>query len=233
MFIKSYAKINLFLDVTGIDPDTGYHYIDSLFQEITLYDNIEIEKNETGFDKIIFENMETPGNSTVDKALNLFKNKFGINDNFKVHIKKDIPAGSGLGGGSSNAAYLLMTLAEKYGIGISQILDIGSMVGSDVPFFFYGGLCRVQGKGEIVTPLSQKLEGICFIIVYPGISVSTKWAYSLIDNYNKREYIEEFSKFSVINIDFFEKIVYNKFYYFVLKYNSDLSRFITVSGKES
>src|SRR5208337_4581568 len=102
MLILSTAKINLFLDITGKDHSDGYHFIDSLFQEITLADEIVIEKSDA--DEVRFINAGVSGITTVHSALSNFKKKFNISDSYRITILKRIPIGAGLGGGSSNAA---------------------------------------------------------------------------------------------------------------------------------
>ena len=218
MNLKSYAKINLFLDVIGVDDRDHYHQIHSLFQEISLWDEIEIVKSE--LDSIRFEKVVIEGKTTLHKALELFKEKFRIRDCFNIIINKNIPVGAGLGGGSSNAAYTLMGLASYYSIPVRELIDIGQKIGSDVTYFFYGGLCKVEGKGEIVKPLESQLENIRFIVVYPNIGISTKWAYSLIDNYQINPVYDRLVNNSIYNIDFLKGIVYNKFEEFVFNKNA-------------
>ncbi len=221
MKIKSYAKINLFLDITGIDVKDGYHYLDSLFQEVTLHDDIELKKSQT--DKVVFTGADIPPENTVNKALKLFKEKFGIKESFIITIRKSIPAGAGLGGGSSNAAAVLTALSGLYRIKPGDIIGIGEKIGSDVPFFFKGGLCRVKGKGEIVQKMDLRLKQICFIIIYPGKPVSTKWAYSLINEYGRSRIRENILHPPEADIDFLKKIVYNKFQLFVLNRCQELA----------
>lgn len=218
--LYSYAKVNLFLDITGKDEKDGYHFIDSLFQEVTLYDIIDIYQSSR--DSVRFINERIPGENTVTAVLRMFKDSFSIHDFFNIEIFKNIPVGAGLGGGSSNAAYVLLTLAKFYSIPKEKILEIGRKVGSDVPFFLYGGLCRVKGKGEIVTPIMAKLKKTYFLIVYPEISISTRWAYSLIKDYGNKDG-KIFKNIPVIDIDFLKKIVYNKFQLFVFENCKELA----------
>lgn len=213
MKIKSYAKINLFLDITGVDEKDGYHYLDSLFQEVTLHDEIEIKKSK--YDYVIFNNPAIPQENTVSKALCLFRETFGIGQAYSITVDKRIPAGAGLGGGSSNAAAVLGALAALHKISLKDVAPVGEKIGSDVPFFFTGGLCRVRGKGEIITNPALKLKNIYFVIVYPGKPVSTKWAYSLINAYNPAGMNENNLNPRTADIDFLKKIVYNKFQFFV------------------
>ncbi len=223
MKIFSSSKINLFLDIVGFDVCSGYHYIDSIFQEISLYDEIYVEKNNS--DKVEFVNIAEIGdNSTVHKALKLCKEHFCIKDNFYIKVKKNVPVGAGLGGGSSNAAFLLKYFMKEYNLPFEDILNIARKIGSDVPFFLYGGLCRVRGKGELIEKLQIKLKDMFFLIIYPDIFVKTAWAYSLIKDKEKSFEIPELKNISHITIDFLEKILYNKFQNFVFEALPDLKR---------
>jgi 4-diphosphocytidyl-2-C-methyl-D-erythritol kinase len=221
MKIRSYAKINLFLDITGLDKKDGYHYLDSLFQEVTLHDIINIKKS--NYDKVEFRNATIPADNTVSKALRLFKEKFIVKESYSILINKIIPAGAGLGGGSSNAAAVLSALAKINNKKIVDLISIGEKIGSDVPFFFTGGLCRVKGKGETVIKMDFKLNNIFFIIVYPGRPISTKWAFSLIDDYNPGGIVETDLKTQNADIDFLKKIIYNKLQFFVFNNCKELA----------
>jgi len=92
-----------------------------------------------------------------------------------------------------------------------------------VPFFFRGGMAWVSGKGEKVEPLESRLENVCFLIVYPGIHVSTAWAYSLIDDYTPHASRENILPKGRVSLDFLRKIVYNKFQPFVFAARKDLA----------
>ena len=148
MQVESRAKINLFLDIVGKDPADGYHFLDSLFQEVTLADSIEIEENKIGEDRVVFTGLDISGNTTVHKALSRFKSRFGISRNYNVTVRKKIPAGAGLGGGSSNAAAVLSALAEMNGTGFSELPAIGASIGSDVPFFYTADCAGSREKGK-------------------------------------------------------------------------------------
>jgi 4-diphosphocytidyl-2-C-methyl-D-erythritol kinase len=162
-----------------------------------------------------------------------------------VTVDKTIPVGAGLGGGSSNAAFILNYLAEQHSVDPEKLPPLASHIGSDVSFFLHGGLCRVTGKGEIVRPLPQKLTGTTFLIVYPNIHISTSWAYSIIENPLREKNLEKYLTNSEFDVDFLKKIVYNKFQIFVLKRNDALldakrridkvldSRFSFMSGSGS
>jgi len=221
MQIRSYAKINLYLDITGLDKKDGYHFLDSLIQEVTLHDIINIKKS--NYDKVEFRNAAIPADNTVSKALRLFKEKFAVKDSYSISINKIIPAGAGLGGGSSNAAAVLSALAKINNKKTGDLISIGEKIGSDVPFFFTGGLCRVMGKGETVIKMDFKLNNIFFIIVYPARPISTKWAFSLIDDYNPVGIVETDLKTQNADIDFLKKIMYNKFQFFVFNNCKELT----------
>ncbi len=213
MKIFSTAKVNLFLDITGYDDSDGYHYIDSIFQEVSLYDEIEITQDDK--DSVEFINLNIGGDSTVHKALKLLKENFKIEDNYRIIVKKNIPIGAGLGGGSSNAAFVLKYFRDKYKLDNSIILDIAKKIGSDVSFFMYGGLCRVNGKGEKIEKIHAKLDKITFLVIYPDIIVKTGWAYSLIKDKKSQVNLPDLKNISLITIDFLQKILYNKFQVFV------------------
>ncbi len=210
----STAKINLYLDVIGKDPVDSYHWLESVFQEISLADEINIQ--DSSQDQIVFEPSLRDQETTVHKALRLFKESFNVHDHYKIFIKKNIPMGAGLGGGSSNAAFVLQALADKYQIPTHKLFSLAAKIGSDVSFFLTGGLAHVSGKGDRIVGLNSRLEDMYFLIVYPGIHISTAWAYSLIDSYGNGSGILPFLKLSEVKFDFLKNSVYNSFQHFVL-----------------
>ncbi|URA10216.1 4-(cytidine 5'-diphospho)-2-C-methyl-D-erythritol kinase [Thermospira aquatica] len=230
MKIFSCAKINLYLDVVGRDTD-GYHFIESLFQEVSLADEIEVNPSESDF--ISFDGMLVEGDTTVHKALRLFRESFGTKSGYTIHVKKRIPMGAGLGGGSSNAAAVLSALAVLEGVEKASLFPLASRIGSDVPFFLWGGMAWVSGKGEKITPLSCRLEDVYFLIVYPGIHVSTAWAYSLINDYRPHTHPQNILDSLGGSLDFLRKIVYNKFQPFVFAAREDLARWKAILDRES
>lgn len=230
MKFLSHAKINLYLDVVGRDTD-GYHFIESLFQEVSLADEIEIEPAER--DRVIFEGMQVEGDTTVHKALRLFRQSFGTKTGYTITVRKRIPMGAGLGGGSSNAATVLRLLAEKEGVNKRELPALASRIGSDVPFFLTGGMAWVSGKGERIEPLSFQLEKVYFLIVYPGIHISTAWAYSLVNDYQPHNTKENILAAWDGSLDFLRKIVYNKFQPFVFGACEELAAKKTMLDRES
>jgi 4-diphosphocytidyl-2-C-methyl-D-erythritol kinase len=178
--INTPAKINIGLYVIDKRQD-GYHNIETIFYPIRLYDRLSIE------DSVRFQftsNVESlPGDSTnlVILAKHLLEEYSGERLNFKIYLEKNIPIGAGLGGGSSDAAASLTALNEFAGLNLSQneLYDLALRLGSDVPFFLKPQPCFADGRGENLYPKALNSE-LPVVVVYPGINVSTGWAYSRI-----------------------------------------------------
>ena len=227
----STSKINLYLDIVGKDPVDGYHFIESVFYEIPWGDDFEIYSSNE--DKVEFSGLdseEIPEENTVTKALRLFKEKFDIKKTYYIKIKKNVPMGAGLGGGSGNAGATLKWLAQRFKINIEDCIDIAQQVGSDVPFFLYGNMALVEGKGEIITPLKSTLKkGMFLAIINPGIHISTKEAFTIIteDHFtsNKTSQKQIFLKKSSLGLDKLNKSVYNIFNDNLETLNQDLHKF--------
>lgn len=172
------AKINLVLQVLEKRKD-GYHNIYTIFQKIDLFDEMELKKSRT-FD---LEFLSEDGyvsleENLVYKAYIKFKEVFGIKENHFIRIRKSIPIGAGLGGGSSNAATLLKGMAYIYGIEMQdkRLYEIGKSLGADVPFFLSSYLAAIgEGIGDKLTPYPN--FSAWYILICPKIKVSTKWAY--------------------------------------------------------
>ncbi|WP_297277643.1 4-(cytidine 5'-diphospho)-2-C-methyl-D-erythritol kinase [uncultured Brachyspira sp.] len=188
--IKSPCKINLSLDITSKRND-GYHLIESLFHTVNLYDIINIEKsneyNITTSGQFALED-ETEEN-IVTKIFNHFKNNIGLNNNYSIHIEKNIPTGAGLGGGSSDAASIIKFFLSELNIEINNsLIESFSKFGADIPFFIRGGCAWVSGIGEKIKNYDFTLP-YNIILLYPNIHVSTKLAYSKFnkDDFNKSD----------------------------------------------
>lgn len=197
--LKSPSKINLALWIKEKRPDS-YHEIETIFYENkNLYDEIEIEFNESSKSSIEVSFVQDELNSLIPndknlayKAALLFFQKLGIKGDCRIKINKNIPLEAGLGGGSSNAASVLKGLNEifSYQLHESELLILSKKLGSDVPFFIHAGICLGRGRGESLTKLDNKLNLEIKIEKLPEISVSTKWAYEQIDS---REFMSEHS----------------------------------------
>jgi 4-diphosphocytidyl-2-C-methyl-D-erythritol kinase len=176
--IQAPAKINLYLEITGKRAD-GYHNLETIMQTVSLYDEISVENAASG---IILEcdNKEIPadGSNIVCKAAAAVKSRFNIEKGIKITLKKVIPAGAGLGGGSSDAAATLKALVKLWNIKTdkTELEKIAAGLGADVPFFLTGGAALCEGIGEIVTPLAN-IEKMPIILVNPGFGVPTPSVY--------------------------------------------------------
>ncbi len=139
------AKINTFLTV-GPPDERGWHPLKTVFQEIDLADTLTFEEAER--DAVTFSVVGIPARNTVTEALRLLREHRDIPP-LRIHVEKRIPAESGLGGGSADAAALL----RHYGRDLPNLAEIALRVGADVPFFLVGGRARAEGYGERLTPL--------------------------------------------------------------------------------
>ena len=183
--VYSPAKINIFLKIEGRELTSGMHFINSLFAPIDLFDEIEIEESSVFAitTEGISENIPTEKN-IIFKAHSALQSYIRKElPKFDVKIRKSIPAGAGLGGGSSNAAAFLKFLNGycKLDLSLAQLIDIASKVGSDVPFFVLGKPAIVKGLGEKTEPLHLPQTDDFFVLVNPEIHVNTGLAYSLFD----------------------------------------------------
>lgn len=185
MKIKSNAKINLSLKVIGKAMNlfgTGYlHYIESVMVPINIYDYIEI--NESATDEII--GMDIPMESNLMyKALCKVRDKFKIEKCVKITIDKRIPVFAGLGGGSGNAASIILALNEMWGLSMTseEMINLGKKVGSDVSFFIKNRPSFVYGTGDKIS-LIKNFEKIKGILVFDGDKSSTKEVYDNIDEF--------------------------------------------------
>ena len=188
--ITANAKINLFLRVKGTLPN-GYHSLYTVMQEIACADQITVNIDDTrkGF------KINCIGRSDIDPKKNLcrkacdrfYSNMKKIREGFvppytEIELIKNIPSESGMGGGSSDAAAILLVLQEHFGNPFEeeQLLKIAVNVGADVPFFLYGGTALCEKVGEDVTPIGN-LAGLGVLIAKPDTGVSTPECFALID----------------------------------------------------
>lgn len=178
------CKVNLGLHVVGVRAD-GYHELDSLFYPLpTPCDHLEIR--ETGGQGIVLRCDEpgvNPERNTLTRAYAAFVKETGGAPGIAVHLRKGIPLGSGLGGGSSDAASLLLWLNERADLPLDAagLARAALAVGADAPFFLYNQPCRVQGIGEILTPMDYDFSGLRLVLVCPEIHVDTAWAFARYD----------------------------------------------------
>jgi len=174
------AKINLGLRILGRRPD-GYHELRTVFQTISWADRLEIEfqpasesRVEISCDRSDLENDE----NLAVRAAKALLDRVGVTAVVKIRLDKQIPSGAGLGGGSSDAAAVLMALAEQIEPAPDDAIlhELAADLGSDVPFFLVGGTAVGVGRGEEVYPLAD-LPSCPIVVVTPDVEVSTPWAY--------------------------------------------------------
>ena len=156
--LRAFAKVNYALEVRGLRDD-GYHYISTVMQSISLADEVEIEHSREGFALQVEPETAEVGpleQNTVYRAWTLLRGLAGPELPARIRLRKEIPAGAGLGGGSADAAATLYGLNELFGLGLSdeELRDIGLRIGADVPFCLKGGTALGEGVGEILTPLA-------------------------------------------------------------------------------
>ena len=192
MIFLSPAKVNLTLQITGADKKDGYHFIKSIFDPIALYDILEINTIK-GTGIILKDKLKklriAPSDNTIYKAVKKFKEHTGMKIGLKIEFYKHIPEGAGLGGGSSNAAAVLIALNRLYGADFSSsdLAAMASEIGSDVPFFIYRKPAVVSGKGEKIEIIKDARK-LWYVLVYDNVKVSTKDAYRLYDKFYAGEY---------------------------------------------
>jgi len=174
--LKAPAKINIYLKVLGKRLD-GYHEIESLMQAVDLYDMITLEKSDTF--ELTCDDPRLPVDDTnlALKAALVLREKFYF-PGVKIDLKKNIPHGAGLGGGSSDAAFVIRGLCKMYNLqpNSNDILMIASYLGSDVRFFFGNGQALARGRGEIIETIKMPTS-YDIVIVVPPVSISTADVY--------------------------------------------------------
>ncbi len=182
------AKLNLYLAVGGKRAD-GYHDLASLVVRIGIFDELSASVSDSGRDELFCDNEElsTGPDNLVLKAAAAFRAKVPDAPFFKWHLKKRIPWGAGLGGGSSDAAGALRILNRACGGRLSQkeLSDVAASVGSDCPLFLHDGPCLMRGRGEVLEDVpdfyAPSLGCRSVVVAKPHFGVPTGWAYGALD----------------------------------------------------
>ncbi len=179
--LPSFAKINLRLRILGKRGD-GFHELCTIFQTVSLFDEISFEEHDEIFLTCSDGKIPLDETNLIVKAGQVLKNEFKIKMGAKIHLEKRIPAPGGLGGGSSNAAVALLGLATLWDLKIDfkKLIEIGAKLGSDVPFFFYGGTALGTGRGTEIISIEDSHEKY-LLIVTPDLEVSTAAAFARLD----------------------------------------------------
>lgn len=202
--LKAPAKINLILDVVGKRND-GYHNLRSVMQAISIFDyvtlSVNYNKTYSDFPNITVKcdkpNIPTDKRNIVYKACEAFFKSLGHIpfSNIEIDIKKNIPSGAGLAGGSADGAAVLLGLNKLCGehFSLEKLCEIGALIGADVPFCIVGGTALCKGIGEKITPLAS-LPKCKILVVKPDISISTPMSYKKFDELKNPE-LSDFDRF--------------------------------------
>ena len=183
------AKINLFLKVVGKRAD-GFHELESLFALTDLFDELSVEVSDNFSLEISgeFARFVDQRNNLFVKILDFFSREFDVPKNLKIKIAKNIPVGSGLGGGSSNAAYFIKALNEIFLLNLDKkaLQEISLKFGSDIAFFFEDNASIVTGRGEMIENFSE-FSPIMALLIHPKIGLSTKVVFQkLAGNFSQK-----------------------------------------------
>ena len=191
IIIKSPAKINLHLEVIGKRED-GFHELAMIMQNIDLSDFLELEINNEGLIKLETDcsELSISSDNLIVKSANLLRKKSNIEYGANIFLRKNIPIGAGLAGGSSNAAATLIGLNKLWNLNLDNktLCSLSSKLGSDIPFFINGGIQLCFGRGEILEKLDSNFEYGVLLLKNPNVSVSTadtykKYSRSFCDKY--------------------------------------------------
>ena len=207
---KSYAKINLTLDVIEKRQD-GYHNIDGIMQMIDLYDEVEVKISDEF--KITSNSKDIPldENNLVYKAYLAMKDKYKFRENFLIHIEKNIPVSAGIAGGSTNSAVVIEMIDEILGLNMSldDKKQIGKSVGADIPYLLVGKTARTRGIGDELEILDS-LPTTDILIVNNGVEIATPYVYSNIVPSGNSDRIDKLiNVYKNKNYDEFFKGLYN------------------------
>lgn len=186
MIVFPQAKINLGLNILGKRTD-GFHNLQSVFLSANLHDALEvIIDKELPLGEMVFSTsgLPIPGDLNTNlilKAAYLYNELVSL-PGIRIHLHKNIPMGAGMGGGSSNGAWMLRLLNQLMdnALNTSQLFSLATQLGSDCPFFLYDSPCYVTGRGEVLEPMALDLKGWNLVLINPGIHISTAEAFQMI-----------------------------------------------------
>jgi 4-diphosphocytidyl-2-C-methyl-D-erythritol kinase len=180
MQVLAPAKINLSLRIFRRRSD-GFHQIETFIAPLSLWDEIQIERRGKQEIKFYCDDRSLPkgDENLAVRAANAFFKATRINEGVSLRLKKRIPHGAGLGGGSSDAASTLLALNELFDTKLSRetLARMAETIGSDVPFFIFQSAAICKGRGELVNPVKLRKK-LSILLLKPGFGVPTEWAYS-------------------------------------------------------
>lgn len=182
LVLNAFAKVNLCLAVLGRRPD-GYHEVQTVLHQVDLADRLTI----SAADEISLEVTGIPvpqgPENLAWRAARLLRDRYGTGHGARILVEKNIPPGAGLGGGSADAAAVLLGLNELWGLGRSreELAAVAAGLGSDVPFFLFGGTALATGRGERIEPLPRS-PSLLIVLANPGFSVPTAEIYAALED---------------------------------------------------
>lgn len=187
LHIRSFAKINISLNITKKRED-GFHELDSVMLPISLHDSLVISKLNNAPDNYVTVDDFSIGTFSYNLAtfsIEKLQSIYHFNDKFRILIHKVIPIQAGLGGGSSNAAFTMKAVNTMLNLGATdeELIELSKTLGCDIPFFIKCKPARVQGVGEILTPITVK-NNYYVLLVKPDAGCSTKEIYTISDSMN-------------------------------------------------
>jgi 4-diphosphocytidyl-2-C-methyl-D-erythritol kinase len=179
--LPAFAKINWMLEILGKRND-GFHELNTVFQSISLCDYLTFELSNELILTCDVKSVPTDASNLIIKAANALVEKSNVKRGAKIHLQKNIPSPGGLGGGSSDCAVALLGLSKLWNLEISfdELVEIGAKLGSDVPFFFYGGTALGTGRGTEIKPL-QDVENTLLLLITPNETVATAEAFARLN----------------------------------------------------
>ncbi len=201
------AKLNIRLKITGRRPD-GYHRLVSIMAPVDLFDRLELTFTKEPGINIACRGFQAPANADnlAFRAARSFFSRIGWKQGLSIVLTKRIPVAAGLGGGSSDAAAVLMVLNEilcaSDPLLSEEMAELAVKLGADVPFFLQRGPCIARGIGEVLEPIG-KWPPLCYVIVMPNISVSTAWAYGALDKRPSESEKEEKREFELTTNEYY------------------------------
>jgi 4-diphosphocytidyl-2-C-methyl-D-erythritol kinase len=221
--VQAHAKINLGLRIIGKRAD-GYHDLETIFQEISLCDELTFLPH-AGEIRLHSDHPGCPSDhrNLIYKAAVLLQNHTRTGNGADITIRKHIPVGAGLGGGSSDAAATLKALNEMWQLSLPEtdLLQLAAQLGADVAFFIRGGSALGTGKGDQLCPIIMPHE-YWGVLIYPGFAVSTPWVYQNLNLhltksqknsklYGLSDYINDPGSWQAVMVNDLEDVVFEKF----------------------
>jgi len=176
MLLRAHAKINVTLAVGGVRPD-GYHDLRSIVAPVSLCDDVALEDAAEIVDET---DVDFGSENLAVKAARILRDRAGVQSGVRIRVEKRIPCGAGLGGGSADAAAVLVGLNSlwRLGWGVERLVQVAAEIGSDVPSLVHGGIVMMEGRGERVRPWTDDaLYGRTLVLLKPDVHASTPAVY--------------------------------------------------------